>query len=715
MLFVRNSNRSPVPGGAPAGAPRRAGRPAWATAASAVFVLMWTFAPGSLAAQQSASTGLQLEGTRIDLAEAVERTLRNSPSLLNAEQAVVEREGVAQETQGLFDTLLFFDTQFQLRQLELLSQQFGGELRRRVPIEFAAGCDPPLCDPNDIRSLGVLGPAADNLARNQFTEGSVLFGDCSDSDDLLVFSIQGGRDVTICFDASGQQKIQIISDFDGQLVSSNQLATLARIQAILNILRLDLDGEIDGQLQNLISALQDEIREIVRQLRLTSDIFRLSRLNLGVMPEVEQFLDLSVELGGRWQSRSGPALTAALALLGREDNYADKPLQVAFGDALPPNTFSLTASLTLDVPLAAGRGKLATLGTSRAAETAVRAQQEVYQHTAAGEALRTVATYWVLAAAEEKANVLAGSVQRQTRILDATRALVEADELAAAEANRTEARYAQTAGQLASARQQVTQARVDLAQAMGESPARLEETPLAGQALPSAAGETYDPGAWIERALQQRNDVAAAAFATEATGILESVARTNLRRRIDLSFNASFNAFEEGFDDRFYELDGYWEAVNGTISGPSYGVVLRFDLPFKNRSAKGRLAQARANTSSSRINEADLARQIRLQVTDLTRSLERRRAQLVQVEEAVRQSERALEASNSLYESGEITLIDLLSTEEQVTSSRLARVDLLAEIAILEAQVRFESGELLEPGPDQSDFRSLRLRANGGP
>ncbi|HUP22350.1 MAG TPA: TolC family protein [Thermoanaerobaculia bacterium] len=711
MLFLRII-RSAVLVGAPAGAPGRAGSFIWARAASAAFVLMSIFVPGSLAAQQGAPPALQLEGPRIDLAEAIDRTLRNSPSLFDAEQSVVEREGVAQETQGLFDTLLFFDTNFELRQLGLLSGQFGGELRRRVPIELAAGCDPPICDP---AFPGMLDPAADALARGAFEEGSVLFGDCSDSDELFVFAIQGGRDVTICFDAAGQQKIQIISDVDGQLVSSDQLATLARIQAIINILQLQLNGEIDAQIGNLIKSLQDEIREIVRQLRTTADIFRLSRFNLGVMPEVEQFLELSAEVGSRWQFRSGPALTATLSMLGTEDNYADKPLIVGFGDALPPNSFSVSAGLTLDVPLAAGRGRLATSGPSRAAETAVRAQQEVYQHTAAGEALRTIASYWVLAAAEEKVKVLTASVDRQARILDATRLLVDADELAAAEANRTEARYAQSAGQLATARQEVTQARVDLAQSMGDSPGRLEETPLTSQPLPSVAGETYDPGAWIERALRQRDDVAAAALATEATGILEGVARTDLRRRVDLSFNASFNAFEESFANRLYDLDGYWEAVNGIVSGPSYGVVLRIDLPFQNRTAKGRLAQARANTSTSRINEADIARQVRLQLTELTKSLERRQAQLTQVEESLRQSERALEASNSLYQSGELTLIDLLSTEEQVTSARLALVDLRAEIAILEAQVRFEAGELLEPGADQGDYRSLRLRADGGP
>jgi outer membrane protein TolC len=702
--------RSAVRGGAPVRAPRRAGSSAWPLAASAIVALSWAFAPGGVAAQQAAPR-LQLEGTRIGLAEAVDRTLRNSPALLDAAQAVVERGGVAQETQGLFDTLLFFDTQFQVRQLELLSGQFGGELRRRVPIELAAGCDPPICNP---AFPGLLDPAADQLARGQFESGSVLFGDCSDSDELFVFAIQGGRDVTICFDAAGQQKIQIISDVDGELVSSDQLATLARIQAIINILQLDLGGEIDEQIENLIRSLQDEIREIVRQLRITSDIFRLSRANLGVIPEVEQFLELSAEVGGRWQFRTGPALTATLTLLGREDNFADKPLVVAFGDALPPNTFSLTGGVTLDIPLAAGRGRLATSGTTRAAETAVRAQEEVYQHTAAGEAFRTIASYWVLAAAEERANALARSVELQSRILDATRRLVEADELAAAEANRTEARYAQTAGQLASARQEVTRARTDLANAMGEAPASLVATPLAAESLPPGTGDTYDPGAWIDRALQQRDDLAAASLATEATHTLEEVARTDLRRRVDLSLNASFNAFGESFDNRLYELDGYWDAVNGLIAGPSYGAVLRIDLPFANRTAKGRLAQARANTSSSRINEADLERQIRLQITDLTRALERRRAQLAQVEETLRQSERALDSSNQLYEAGELTLIDLLTTEEQVTSARLALVDLRAEIAILEAQLRFEAGELLEAA-DAGDFRSLRLRPPGGP
>jgi outer membrane protein TolC len=307
--------------------------------------------------------------------------------------------------------------------------------------------------------------------------------------------------------------------------------------------------------------------------------------------------------------------------------------------------------------------------------------------------------------------VLQGSSGIQSEILEATRILVDADEVPRATLNRTEARYAQVAGQLAAALQEVTRARSDLANSMGDAPVGLDEMPLAGDPLPPGPGETYDPGAWIDRALQQRDDLEASELATQATQLLEDVARTDLRRRVDLRLNTSFNAFHESFEDRLYEFDAYWEAVTGKISGPSYGFLLTFDLPFQNRAAKGRLAQARANTSSSRINTVDLDRQIRLQVTDLTQALEDRRAQLVQLEETVRQNERALESSTALYDAGEITLIDLLTTEEQVTTSRLALVDLRAEIAILEAQLRFEAGELLEPETtDPENYRALRLR-----
>ena len=674
-----------------------------------VVVLFGMLGASRLSAQEETSPALT--GPRIELVEAVSRTLRNSAVLADAEQSVLERGGVAMETEGLFDPLLFFDNQFLLRQLELLSGQFGAEMRRRVPVEFAAGCDPPLCDPNDPESIGELNKAADALARGQFSAGSLLFQPCNDIDSLLVFTLQGGRDVTICVDAAGNPRaIEIVSNFDGDLITSEQLSTLVRIQTILDILQLDLGVGLDEQINDLINSLQDEIREIVRQLRTTAAVFRIGRANLGTIPEVEEFLELTAELGNRWQFRNGLALTGTLSLLGREDNYVDKPRIVAFGDAAPPNTFSLTAGVTLDIPLAAGRGRIATYGTSIAAQTAVRAQEEVYQHTAAGEALRTIVSYWVLAAAEERARVLEGSLGVQSRILDATRTLIEADELAAASIDRTEARHAQVAGQVASARQEVTRARADLSDAMGEVPAGLAAMPLAAEPLPAGTGETYDPGAWVDRALQQRDDVAAAKLATEATQTLENVARTDLRRRVDLSLNTSFNAFAESFDDRLYEPDAYWDAASGLISGPSYGFVLRFDLPFQNRAAKGRLAQARANTSTSRINEVDLARQVRFQINDLARALERKRLQLVQLEESARQSDLALESSNALYDAGELTLIDLLSTEEQATSARLALVDLRAEIAILEAQLRFEAGELLEPEAPDANYRALRLR-----
>ena len=116
--------------------------------------------------------------------------------------------------------------------------------------------------------------------------------------------------------------------------------------------------------------------------------------------------------------------------------------------------------------------------------------------------------------------------------------------------------------------------------------------------------------------------------------------------------------------------------------------------------ARGRLAQARANLDRSKISETDIKRNIRVRVRQLSDALERAQAELAQALRSLEYLQQTMDASVERYEAGDITLIDTINTEQQLTQAQLAVVGAKQQIIRLVTQLQFESGQLVETPSD---------------
>jgi outer membrane protein TolC len=638
-------------------------------------------------------TAAQLEGPTLTLEEAVSETLRSSQELRLAQARTEQREGALQENSGLFDGSLFADLVYNYEQDALIRGEIGQEIRRRVPMEFAAIAIPPFGPP------GALDRAADQLEAAAPGARTLIVDECRDLQTQFIIETPDQGTSTLCLDRDGILQGVVVDD---TAISSEDLDELLDVLYILEVLGQDMDQEIEANIRQALLDLAGTLRAIAEALR-------FQRALLAGLPSEGTRRESRFELGYRRLFRTGLGLTASINLQGSELGFDGKVRDPNRGGSLVPTTFTTGVGVRLDIPLARGRGRIATAGSEEAASLALEAERDILLHTATEQSLGTVRAYWNLAAQLERTALLEESVASRGRYLGVVNELVDAGERPGSDSGRAVAQLADAERQLSEARGQLSDARFDLVEAMGLQASSVEETPLPATPLPAAAhlGETLR---WSDAVIDRRFDLASAARTTEASGLLEEVARVNLRRQVDFIVSVSYSGFLDTFDKGLFDLGGYWDAADGRLVGPSYSIGLRLDLPFGNHRARGRLVQATAARAQSEISEGILARRVRLQVADLAATLDSRRTELQRILEADRYLSESLQSSDELFRIGDISLLDLLTTEQQLVTNRLSSIDIRREIALLAAAIRFESGTLLrDKGRAVEEFDPLQF------
>ena len=644
-------------------------------------------------AQEELDELSSLPGQTVSLEEAFSRAMQYRAPVAQAVQSISQRQGQYQEARGLFDGIFFLDSRYGVRQLELLNGTRQQEIRRRIPLEFAI---PALTD------------AADLIIDRLPTSESLLFTECAPDQDLFVVRVDalpGATEVTLCFD--GLLQLQ-------RIVPGEGFEDLIEINEVLEVLR-SIGGLSEEIARDLQAGFADRLRVLVRSLRFMVDSMILQRDSLGDLPEVEQFLQLRFELGRQWRFYSGVTLTASMLLQSTEDNYRDKPLLPSRGDTVFGNTFAVNAGLSVEIPLGKGRGRVAAAAPVFATEAAIAAERNIYLHTSSAEALSLIDAYWGVAAAQRNLALLVESARTQAQVLQNTRDLIEGDELAGAEISRSEAQYSGALSRVSQARRSLVNERLRLIDAMGISVPTGDDAPLAADELPDPTTVELDPEVWIDRALANRWDLKAAQEATRASDILVDSARANLRHQVDLTLSAQYQGFHESFTDRLYDFKGFEEAATGLISGPSFAIRFRWAIPVKNRAARGRLAQAQASAERSRITETDIGRGIRLDIYALLGRYSATLEEYTHLVATLDSLESTLNASLERFRGSDLTLIDVLTTESQLTDARLQVLDRERQLASLRSQLQFLSGELIG-GPvewDDLDPSDLTLWRDG--
>ncbi len=656
-------------------------------------------------------------------ADAVKETLARDPRVAVALAQVAEREGQLRESRGLFDGTFFMDSQLDYRRQALAGDVLKEESKRRIQLELV-----------DRFFTNAAADIDRFLSDGDIDETSLLFGDarqrsltgCTPTQTQIEIDLGAdieGNDqgtVFLCLNAAENfgsvESIALsLPDFKDANGDNQGAISLESLGTLLIFLRLEgLTGPLLDFQRETIALLNDQGRIALRVVRQVAEAARFARVRLGGLPDEQESIDFQTSLGTRHRFRNGIGLTPTLELRATEENFAGKLRIVQFGDSTTSNLFTATARVALDFPLGKNRGRAAVQATERAAQANLRAARALAVQTASDQALETLRAYWQLSAAQARVAELERSLAIKVEVDQAVADLIEGSEMPAVERKRSAAQVAQVRGQLAQARQQQATARLELARAIGLLGESAPVATLAAEELAAYAGiPTVDPSAAaaaVERAKALRADLVANQSLVEANRVLKEAALRNLKPEITLAFNVSYAGLEESFEDRFYDLEGFWKAASGKTAGPSYGLALRFAIPFGNNREKGRLLQAESNLDTAEIESADLGRTIGISVHQAIAALNRARRELEQREINLENQRKTLEASLELLKVGDITVIDMLTTEDQLTQARLDWIEAARAFAELQTQLRYETNTLLgEPGYDANP-RSLELR-----
>jgi outer membrane protein TolC len=117
--------------------------------------------------------------------------------------------------------------------------------------------------------------------------------------------------------------------------------------------------------------------------------------------------------------------------------------------------------------------------------------------------------------------------------------------------------------------------------------------------------------------------------------------------------------------------------------------------------------QAQATLHEADIQYGSLGRIVSENVTSQTLAVQRARAELERTTESVKQHEITWQATQQLLSAGDISVIDAIVTEQDLTSARLNLVQARLTYAQALAQLRFEAGALVRLGEKEAEGVNL--------
>lgn len=693
----------------------------------------------------STADPVRLDQPTISLAEAVTLAIEHNPAIAQSAEALRGAAGRHRESRGLFDPRLRFLPSVTFDLQEMAPFLKAREINKRETIRIirddftiltqalrgvidSTSTVPPRCPSGLQLQNGQLDFTGANLDLSGRDEVEVaLLGANTTLQSALVEIGQG-----LTFDIS-----DICRTEPRQLLSPElMIGALRRIDQSGG---LGLEGILTSvaQIPRETRILQEDItRTVAQRARLALD-------RLGPLADDELKRNITLDVNLSKVFRNGLTLDGGYQMQSQEHNFVDKPLDPTFGGFETPPQFFSNATASVTIPIGRGRGRAATASSEQAAGLIASGERAQFRHDIAEEVFRTVLSYLDLVAAQETVRRFEESSARQQQIFDLSSARVNAGELAQADLARVQASAAGVEGALALAQADLVSARIALAEQIGVRVDDLDDAPLAAQDFVDAITTVEDVDRLIAMALASRHDVRAASARREAAVALAAGARANARPRLDLTLTGGvFNLYDSPFfkflpDEggaiicspaaplekadcnfpagvgvalptspvtgtpvpplsavRYYSPVGYGRALTGRHT-PFVTVALDIELPFGNRTARGRVAQAEATLTTSAIQSENLRRVIGENVVELAGTVRRAASSLAQWEAAVAEGTETLEGRVRMFQVGDTTLIDALITEEGLTGDHLQLVRQRQAYLSALARMKLELGELV--------------------
>jgi len=313
----------------------------------------------------------------------------------------------------------------------------------------------------------------------------------------------------------------------------------------------------------------------------------------------------------------------------------------------------------------------------------------------------TASSYWQLTGALRLLAVAASSEQRGAVFLENVRDLIAADRIPRSEINQVRANLADRTATRIGAQQDVVASRQALALAMGLGPEQMialtdptDDFPEASLAALSASG-SETARQYLVLALTRRADYLSAQKRVDAARSLIPAAKNQTEPAVDLTLSTGYTGLQKGAAPSS-SLASLYAGVNGVnaVGG------VRYQFAPANNAAQGRLAQAEAAVRQAGLAVTDLARSISASVTVAVDGLRNAASRLQKSTESVAAFRVALEAEREKYRLGFGSLVDILTTEDRLTSALEAQVGAELAYALALAQLRHATGTIVDPDPD---------------
>jgi outer membrane protein TolC len=638
----------------------------------------------------------------ITLADGVRTAIEKARLVQLAAEQVKQDQAAIRQAKGAFDITLQLNPLFEHREDAIENTPFFNQ--ERVKRGFAAGL-------RDGFS------AVATALQNQINQGRADLPLCPTDGNFSSYTVTlpgSVLPVPLCRPVSaalGTPQTDDSSTTDPNLLviqplSFDPLSTY-QLQALLST-------AFKAQISTLSLNAREEGAETLLTLETAAELVvqkaGLIVIRLGDLPKFVESNTANLGASITKPFRNGSFFQFSATFDGRATLYRDKPLDPTFGGSDVRNRFGNQLELSWTQPFKRGRGINSTEAAERAAKKNLEASQFSFQQTAADQALTTADAYFQLIAAQDTMRLIGDSLATQRRFLDTTTRLVAAGEIPNADLARARARVADRETDLASARLSIVTAQEGLADAMGV-PASTMTGLAAADSFPVAPTE-LDVDALSKEALNRRSDVKAFTAFRDTSKILATAARADTRSRWDLRVSGGFGqaffspTFHSLFDENgvhvtnddyreYYNPGGLAKAFNRKWE-PIAAVVFNIELPFGNNQRLGRYDQARATMHRSDIQLTDLGRTIQNTVPKVAEELRKSRDAWVQAQDAVVQYEATWDTAQRLRAAGEMSLIDTLLTEQQLTDARLQLVEAKRAYASAVAHFRRETGTFVE-------------------
>ncbi|MGE5244846.1 MAG: TolC family protein [Betaproteobacteria bacterium] len=666
----------------------------------------------------------------VSLAEAVRLTIANNPQIKFATENVRSSAGQLQQSTGAFDWTLHLTPAFTYNNAALAPSVRTNEYNRRLKLQATATAF-GIVNRALLDSLKTLGPRPPRCPL-QFASTSDVINDQVDPLAITFPDLKGFENTRFTFDGPIRDTLQQFKNSGvcgpADDIGSTTGLMLTELQKIQNTTFRALAGSGLVEATVTLEQAPNEIVAVTQQIAQAAATQASNALGrLGVVPRDEVVTSGTLDTSFGRLFRNGMSGSFNLHFLTSADNFKDKSLDPNFGGLGRPIKFAGSVFGTLTFPLARGLG-IATSAPERAARLTLSADTDQLRQSTSEEALRTVLAYLQLVGAQQNVQSLEESATRQGQINNLTQLRVNSGDVPAVELQRTQARAASVRTALSQARQAVIDARMSLAEAMGIDVATMANAPLAADTFAESLGTLPDVKAMIPLALSTRPDVRALTSLTNAARLLEQGAFASARPRLDLSLKAGMSSF---YDDlTFYtlpdevnpifteleqpappqpstgavpfgSLTGFYRAFVDRQWRPLFSVNLVLNLPWRNNALRGRAAQAESSRARSEVQQQDLTRVIQENVVGEVGALRREAAAIERQQAAVQSSQQTLDAELQRFQQGDVTLIDTLLTEENLTNDRLSLVNLWQQYLAQVARLKFETGTLVSfNGPD---------------